>query len=192
MEENEITSPNSVTGEEGVTPAEGKGTVSDSIDLKKLSEAFGTEFKTIEDALKSIKETKNFVGKRKEDIISEAKEKILAEIKDRGIDTSNFVTKDELQKREFYASNPNLKGLETIIEAVKKDTGKTREEVLELEQFKPLLKADKSDANEKSVIHSNGAVNRVTDTNDALKKAMQTRSTDDWAAVLRGITQPKD
>lgn len=149
--ENENISEDAVTGEDGVTSPEGSTTVSDNIGLKELNEIYGTEFKTKEDALKSIKETKNFVGKRKEDFIAEAKQKILAEIGDRGIDTSNFVTKSELEKEKFYAGNPNLKGLETIIEAVKKDKNISYEEVLNLDELKPLLEP-KGQTSEKSVL----------------------------------------
>lgn len=188
MEENENISEDVVTGEDGVTPSEASTTVSDNIGLKELNEIYGTTFKTKEDALKSIKETKNFVGKRKEDIIAEAKEKILAEIGERGIDTSNFVTKDELEKREFYAGNPNLKGMETIIEAVKKDTGKSREEVIALEQFKPLFQDNGQKPEQKSIVHSNGAVARESG-EDLLKRAKQSGRDEDWAGVLRNLTQ---
>jgi len=186
MEENEIISEETVTGGEGVTSAEGSKTVSDGISLKELNEIYGTTFKTKEDALRSVKETKSFVGKRKEDIIAETKTSILSEIKELGIDTSNFVTKAQLEEEKFYAGNPGLVTFKDIINAVKKDKNISFDEVIQLEQFKPLLKTGTSDSSEKSVIHSKTV--KVADDTDIIGKARQTGRDEDWAMVMKQLT----
>ena len=183
MDENENTSQETLTDGEGVTPAESVRTVSDGISLQEMNEIYGTTFKSKEDALKSVRETKNFVGTKKEDFIKSAKEQMREVLKEQGIDTSNFVSKADAEREKFYAKNEHLTPYQEMIDAVAKEKGISLDEVIKSDSFKPILEITEGQKSTKSILHSTNANVPVDD--NAMEKFKKSGSIDDLAALVK-------
>lgn len=170
---------------QGVSPTEGSENAnSPSISLKDLAEATGKTFQKPEDAIKAIKDTKDYVGKVgkyqpyiekleakhggekgvqkfMEDVLNGAQpqaQQPQAQQAQPQVDSSKFVSREQYETDTFYAQHPELQPFRTVIDSVKQSTGKPLTEVVTLPDVKGLVeKASKFDEQEKSksVLHTN-------------------------------------
>ena len=149
------------------TPADGGVTVeSPALTLAELNKSLGADFKDTSTALKALKDTKDFVGKRKEDIAAEVK----AGLQQSAPDMSKIESDVQSLKNElFYSQNPQYKDLAPLITKLGGDPA----EVVGSEEFKAVYgKVAKADeiAQSQSVVNSN---NRISSPPDVLTGAVE-------------------
>lgn len=78
-------------------------------------------------------------------------------------DSTKFVSREEFDKKDFYASNPDLKAHEDLVETfVKANPGKSRAEVVQLPTFKTAFDGVKV-VKQKSIMHSDPKIGPVGD-----------------------------
>jgi hypothetical protein len=158
-----------IAGGVDVAPADGSAAGSDEVSTmhEVLSKALGKEFKDDESAMKAVKDTFAYVGKvgkfaPKLDALQQkfGGETKLLEFMDQSlnnsgtpapvVDTSQFVTKEEMAREMFYKDNPDYKPYQSVIDALAKTEGKTPTEVVQSDSFKPFFeKAKASDDRKK-------------------------------------------
>jgi len=167
MQEENITSEalpdesqlNSADASETVEPKE---TLSDSqlrgLSLDELNESLGKQFKDKDSAIKAIKDTFSYVGKKVDQVEEDLK-------------TKGFISKRELEEVLFYRDNPDYQANKDIIDAYASKFGISPAEAVKSEALSGLLaKAQKADSYEsnQSVIESNP---RLVATKSNLDKA---------------------
>lgn len=154
---NENPSPETLADATRTSAADGGGTVeSPSIKLEDLNKVFGTDFKDAASALRSVKETKDFVGRRKDDIAAELKAS-MAPAQSPDVELKSQV--QNLQEQLFYTQNPQYKGYENVIKAM----GSNPADVVGTEVFKGIFeKAKVADevAQTKSIVASNARLSQ--------------------------------
>lgn len=150
-------SPETLAEDAQLTSADGGGTVeSPALTLAELNKFLGADFKDTNTALKALKDTKDFVGKRKEDIAAEVKASLPQ-------NDSNVATKSDvqaLQEQLFYSQNPQYKGYESMI----KKLGSNPADVVDSEEFKNVfekVKVADEIAQTKSVVSSNSRLSQA-------------------------------
>jgi hypothetical protein len=159
-----------------LTPAVGGENVVDTLSLAELNQHLGTNYKDKPTALAALKETKSYVGKK----IDAANPAPVA-------DPALAAQVQSLEEQVFFATNPQYKGHETVIAAMR--NGKPLSEVVQSEAFKTYFgKAEVADkvAQTKSVVASNsrlGADKSITDEARTIANA-QGSSTSDVAGVF--------
>ena len=134
------------------TPANGGGTVEEpAIKLADLSKVLGTDFKDTATALQSIKETKDFVGKRQADAVAEAK----ASLQQTTPNMSHLESDVQSLKTDlFYSQNPQYQAVKPLIAKLGADPST----VVNSEEFKSVfekVKVADEVAQNKSVVQSN-------------------------------------
>jgi len=152
----------------------------------KLGEALGKKFPDDETALKAVKDTFNFVGeigniKELKSAMNQLQKvfntdqkgviKRIDEIVKTGgtgkIDPNQFVAKDDFDRSNFYLNNPDYKPYSRLVETyVKANPGKSREEIVEMDEFKEdfgKIKAHDEAEKSKSVLKSSPRLGKVTD-----------------------------
>lgn len=176
-------SPDTLAGDAHVTSSDGVGTVqSPALRLDELNKLLGSDFKDTETALKALKDTKDFVGKRKEDIAAEVK----AGLQQNASNNSALESKvQSLETAVFYANRPDLRGHEAIINAM----GSNPARVVESEAFKTYFeKAKVADevAQSKSVVSSNARISQSKSIVDEAVLVANARGTtmEDVATVM--------
>lgn len=97
-----------------------------SLSLDELNTILGKKFSSKESALKSIKDTYGFVGKRKQD----AKEEISKE---------DFIPRSEFETILFYDKNPDVAKHREVIDAYAKANGISAREASEVPALKSLI-----------------------------------------------------
>jgi len=160
---------------------DGGENVEASISLADLNEKLGKEFKDVDSAVKSLKDTQSFVGKKIES--AETKE-------DPAIQKQLDNLQSQLNNSNFYRENPQYDNEETrkLIVAL----GGKPEEVIERDVFKSTFEKtsayDKSQES-KSVLHNSSRLGQATtkmdDANSAMAKAND-------AAAKGNITEALD
>lgn len=150
---------NSASASETVEP---KDTLSESqlrgLSLDELNETLGKQFKDKDSAIKAIKDTFSYVGKKVD--------QVEAELKNNG-----FISKRELEEIMFYRDNKEFAANKDIIDAYASKFGISPAEAVKSSALSGLLaKASKADAyeNNQSVIDSNP---RLVATKSNLDKA---------------------
>ncbi len=146
---------------------DGGENVEPSISLADLNEKLGKEFKDVDSAVKSLKDTQSYVGKK----IEKAEPKEDPTVKEQ---LDNL--QGQLNDSNFYRENPDYDNEETrkLIVAL----GGKPEEVVEGDVFKSTFEKisayDKSQAS-KSVLHNSSrlgqATTKIDDANSAMAKA---------------------
>lgn len=139
--------------------------VSQSLTLAEINSTLGKDFKDVGTALKSLRDTQSYVGK-KIDAVNPAP------------DTSLASEVNSLKEQVFYSNNPQFKGHELIIKAM----GANPAEVVGSEAFKSYFeKAQVADdiTRQRSVVSSNS---RLSQSNSAVETAVN-------VANARGTTQ---
>jgi len=158
MPEEEIITSETLPDEGGQEAVNSDGA---SVSLKDLLSAeLGKSFASDEDALKAVKDTFSYVGKKKDDIAKEVKEQLPSA-------SSNEVA--ELTRRltdlEFYKSKPEYEGAKDIIAALSKN-GETPDKVIESKIFKDIWEKTKGYdevQKSKSVLQSNPRLGQAMD-----------------------------
>lgn len=133
--------------------------------LAELNEHLGKTFPTKESALKALKDTFSYVGKKKEDIAAEVRAEFA---QDKRFDELAKGLEIERNDR-FYDKNPQFAPYRKTIEAL----GKNPVEVVQSESFKALfdkaVEYDKT-AKQKNVLDSNP---RLAQSRSSLQEAAQ-------------------
>ena len=162
MAKEDIT-PESLPDGADVTSSGDEGAVDSGISLEQLNKHLGKEFKDVDTALKSLKDTFSYVGKKKEDIVKEVAE----------TPNGDFVSRGEYERKEFYRDNPEYKDMSNFIESMAIANGVSREEVIKDESFSSMfeqVKGYRETQQKKSVLHSNPVLKK---SGDALDKARE-------------------
>ena len=148
--------------QENITPdalpadnADGKGAVADvnspteggadSMSLQELNSVLGKNFTDKATALKAVKDTFNFVGKK-------------VDISEDDLKAKGFVSKAEFEKELFYRDNPEHSKNQEILESLAKAKGISLREAAQSDSYKKLFEGatnyEKSQSL-KSVLESN-------------------------------------
>jgi hypothetical protein len=188
-------SQESVTDGVDVTPAEGLENVSPAV-KDVLSEALGRKFTSDEDALKSVKDTYDYVGKagkyhkavesvaKARGVSEDEAVKIIMESSSQNpetqvppaIDDSKFISRQEFEEKQFYAEKKEYVPFKEIISALGAQTGKSPAEVVELDTFKTVYgKAQAADEFEKSksVLSTNPRLGSAQDKISTAREALR-------------------
>lgn len=179
--ETENTNPESLDGTIELDVSSDNGTVEavtpavEGLSLQELNEYLGKDYKDKGSALKSLKETFSFVGKKIE--------------AGKGVDMSNFISKDQYDTDMFYSKNTeyNNPDIRTVIDSMAKAEGKRPSEVVNSEAFKNVfgkVKGYDESQSLKSVLESNprlaGSRDKFTQAQEAMK-AGNTQSAEELA-----------
>jgi hypothetical protein len=161
---------NSPSASETVTPEETP--LSDAqlrgLSLDELNETLGKQFKDKDSAIKAIKDTFSYVGKKVEQVESELK-------------NNGFISKRELEEVLFYRDNPEFNAHKDIIDAYANKFGISPKEAVKSEALSNLLaKAQKADSYEsnQSVIESNPRLVASRSSLDKARDLAMSRATD--------------
>ena len=172
-------SPETLVDDAQLTPANGGGTVdSPALTLAELNSFLGSDFKDKDTALKALKDTKDFVGKRKEDILKDAQPII------KPVDDTLISEVQSLKKDLFYTQNPQYKGYEALINKM----GGNPAEVVASSEFKTVFEkvseAEKVTQG-KSVVGSNSRLAQTKSiTDNAIQVANARGSTNEDVALV--------
>jgi hypothetical protein len=147
-----------------------------------LSKELGKDFPSDEAALKAVKDTFSYVGKKKEDVAKEVAQ----------TNTKDFVSRAEFEEATFYAKHPEYENYKGIISSLKATSNKPLSEVVKDENFKAVYdKAVAFDKTEKSksILQTNPRLGQITDNMSKAKDAvlkgdMRTAKKSAIAAVL--------
>lgn len=133
--------------------------------LKELNEYLGKNYPNKESALKSIKDTFSYVGKKIE--------------KATDVDESKFISKEQYERDMFFSKNPDYDkpSVKTVLEAISKSQGLSIVDAAQTEAFKEVFGAVKgfSESQQlKSVLESNPRLastkSKLSQANDAQNK----------------------
>lgn len=112
-------------GDEKVSGDPQAGEAEPALSLADLNAALGRQYKTVEDAVKGVKETYDFVGKEKK--VEEASASSNEEI-------------EALKTDLFFTQNPDLEETRPLLEALAKANGQTIREAAQSDVFQGTLK----------------------------------------------------
>lgn len=143
-----ITDP--LAGEAQLTSSDGSSAVGESMTLAELNQMLGKTFTDKSTALKAVKDTFAFVGKRKEDIARELATSNPSANQSPDVEAQLKEVKEEL----FYTQNPQYVEYRSIIKMM----GSNPADVVSSDAFKPILEngtVAKEVAKTKSVVASN-------------------------------------
>lgn len=178
MNENDNLTDNTLTGDAQLTSADGGAAVAPALSLAELNSTLGKDFKDVPTALKALKDTQSYVGKKVVAAEPAPDNTLKSEI-------------DSLKTEVFYASHPELKGHESMLKAL----GSTPAEAYESDAFKTYLeKATVADSvnNSKSVVSSNARLSQVKTVSEeavAVSNARGTTNEDTALVFARAINQ---
>lgn len=141
-------------GAEGAVGNEGVA----SLSLKEINETLGKDFPDKETALKSIKDTISYTGKRKQDIIEEYKK----QAGDNELASKVSSLEKMLNEANFYAENPQYKPYKDVISKFGGSPEEAIKDPVFQSTFKKVSAFDEVEKS-KSVLHSNPQLGKVTD-----------------------------
>lgn len=178
MDENEFIITDDLPDEEPTNVASADSQVTDSqaqtdpnkMDLNELNSFLGKSYPSKEAALKSIKDTFSYVGKKKEDVAKE-------------ISPDKFITKEQYENDMFYARNQqyNNDNIREVIDAMAKSKGITIQEVVNSDSFKNIftsVQGYNENQKLKSVLETNPRLNATKSAYTEAHKAAQAGKTD--------------
>jgi len=130
MEDENITPetlPETETGSDsqGAVGSEGSGTKVEAMTLEELNSVLGKKFSDKETALKSIKDTFSYVGKKTETVKED-------------LSKSGYMTKEQFENELFFRDNPEHSNNKDILEAIAKAKNITLKEASQNESYKKL------------------------------------------------------
>lgn len=157
-----------------------------SLTLAELNTYLGKDFKDTDTALKALKDTQSFVGKRKEDIASEVRAE-LEKSTTAGNSAASALeaTVNQLRDELFYTQNPQYKDFTDTIKAM----GGNPAEVVQTDAFKKVFtKVQEANevTNSRSVVSSNARLSQAKSATDNAITIANARgsSTEDVAASM--------
>lgn len=167
MADSNIT-PNTLAGASAndVVASDGKGAVgsvpAEALSLEQLNTFLGKDFKDKDTALKSIKETFTFLGKRKEDYEAEFRAK-LQPSQNNTVDNKAVERLETIERNLWFAENAQYKAVRPLIEKLAGNG--SLDEAVNSQEFKEVFsKAQGYDETQKSktVLQSNPKVKTTT------------------------------
>lgn len=180
-------SPETLVDGAHVTPANGGGTVeSSALTLAELNKHLGSDFKDTATALKALKDTKDFVGKRKDDIVAEVRSSLQPNA---NVDDTLKHDVQSLKSRLFFSENPQYRGMEAVISKFGTDPAEVVKSPEFTSVFEKVKLADEVSSN-KSVVSSNSRLSQSKTVLDEAVNVANARgaTNEDVATVLaRGI-----
>lgn len=164
-------SPDTLADGVHVASADGGGTVgAAALSLEDLNKHLGADFKDVPTALRALKDTKDFVGKRKEDIAKELQVTVAPQ------EVASKSDVQELKSQLFYSQNPQYKGYESLISKL----GSDPTAVVASDEFKTVfekVKVADEVANTKSVVASNSRISQAKSVVDSAVSIANARGT---------------
>jgi len=162
--ENDVPSVNASSSVKETESAVSPDTV-ETLSLKELNEYLGKSFKDKDSALKSLKDTAAYVGRKKEDV-------------EKAIDPERFISRDQYETDMFYSKNPEYEtsGMRTVIDAMAKAEGKRPSDIVQADNFKAIFgKVRGYDENQsmKSVLETNPRLSSSRDKFSQAQEAMK-------------------
>lgn len=170
------------TGDGGQPGAGDGGTPSDVSIKDVLGQTLGKSFASDEAALKAVKDTFGYVGRKAEDAVrqmasdplfSEDVRKMLgvdgapsANKEANSVDTSKFISKDQYEQDLFFSKNPGYEEYKDLLKGLSAANNVSLVEAANLETFKKVYtKAQAYDEvqKSKSVLETNPRLGHVTD-----------------------------
>lgn len=172
LDESGNTNVGSAGDKEAVSQSDNTAQTIDAMSLDDLNKTLGKDFKDKATALKAIKDTFAYVGKKKEDVVKEVKQEI---------DPSAFISKDQYERDMFYSQNSEYNNPEVreVIDSMSKAKGVSPREVVNSEAFKKVYEGFKG-FNEsqklKTVLETNPRLAGTTTKLGEAKQAMTSGS----------------
>lgn len=135
-DETSLPNVDSAGEKEAVSQSANNAQTVDAMSLEDLNKTLGKDFKDKATALKAIRDTFNYVGKKKEDVVKEVKQEL---------DPSSFISRDQYERDMFYSKNTEYDSpdIREVIESMSKAKGISPREVVESESFKKVYGAVK-------------------------------------------------
>jgi hypothetical protein len=150
--------------------------------LEELNDYLGKNFKDKETALKSLKDTYSYVGKKKEDIAAE----VLSKVQTDGQVDTLAKELEEMRKERFFDKNPQY--AEPSIRKLIDSLGGSPSEVVNREEFKSVfdkVSSYEESAKLKTVLEGNS---RLAESRTSLEKAVELKKSganaDAYEAVI--------
>lgn len=172
--ENEIDNGETLDSVGGTDTESGQPTVSDqaqsdtnAISLDEIQSFLGKKFDSKETALKSIKDTFNYVGRKTEDAAKLAEETLAK--------SGEYVRRSEIETEFFYRDNPNAAKHRVLVDAVAKANNISAREASERVEVKKVLEAASAFEEQetaKTVMQSNSRLGATRDKIQEAKKLM--------------------
>lgn len=146
----------------------------DGLSLEELNGFLGKNFPSKEAALKSIKDTFSYVGKKKEDVKKEVKSEI---------DPTLFISKEQYETDMFFSKNQeyNSPEIKKVLESIAKSDGVSIADAAKSETFTSIFDAvtkSKKDEQVKSVLSTNPRLAASKNTFQEAKEARQAGNED--------------
>lgn len=148
---------------------------------KILSKELGKEFKDDESALKAVKDTFSYVGKKQDQVKNEVKKELQIDEVVQNVANENKLMRQEL----FYLKNKEYDTPE--VREFIQETGKDPADVVNSESFKKIFDKVKGyeKAQESANVLKSNSKTRSDDHVEKLSKAQSTGRPEDWAKVLQ-------
>lgn len=193
MSEEQTTTEPTLAGDKGTPSSDGTTAGNGSISLEEINTILGKDFKDADTALKSVKDTFNYVGKAGQ--LNETMSKLTNELgmSEDGVisalqnlkqpavpevDPSKFISKEQYDTDMFYKDRTDLEPYRGVLDALAFKEGKTLGEVAESDTFKAIYeKASGFDEiqSKRSVLETNPRLNsasdKITNAQDALQES---------------------
>ncbi len=137
----------------------------ENLSLDELNRYLGKNYPNKDSALKSLKDTFSYVGKKKETVVKEA------------FDENKFISREQYEEDMFFSRNPEYTTpeMKEIIKSMAKADGIRPSDVVEKDSFKKVFGAVKGyseSQNLKSVLETNP---RIAQTKSLLKEAQEAK-----------------
>jgi hypothetical protein len=192
MSDEELNNPSTTVPESSGEQSEGVENVAEAKAIKDiLGEAIGRNFKSDEDAIKSVRETFSYVGKAGQieknynDLIKQINMdneqnngvQVTPVAEQPNVDFSSEIKKVEEKFSEelFYSKNSQYEPYREVLTALKTQHGKSLSEVVQLDSFNNLYEAAEAKAQadkNKTVLESNSRLGQVVDKFTEAKELM--------------------
>lgn len=180
---------NSISGDQGSGSSDGGAAVDSSLSLSELNTFLGKDFKDKDTALKALKDTQAFVGKRKDDIAAEVRAE-LAQNGNNAQQSPGLESKvQQLENDLFYSKNAEYEPYKDVIAKM----GSSPAEVVLLPEFQKVFEQGKvanEVQNSRSVVSSNSRLAQVkthTESAVAIANARGSSKEDVAEALVGGI-----
>ncbi len=150
----------------------------EALSLDELNSFLGKNYKDKDSALKSLKDTFSYVGKKSEDLTPK-------------IDPNQFISREQYERDMFYSQNPELAKpeIKKLIDAMAKADGVSPKDVVESDTFKAVfskVKGYDESQSLKTVLESNP---RLASTRDSFSQAQEAMKTGNKAVAEELITK---
>ena len=105
----------------------------ESLTLDEIQAALGKKFESKDKALKAIRDTFSYVGKKQDDATTAAERKLA--------ESGNYVLRSEIETEFFYRDNKEASAHRTLVDAVAKANGISARDAAQLPDVKKVIEA---------------------------------------------------